>query len=62
MRLDTGWDLHVHFAIDRCFQLLVAQIFHPHLGVLLGIEVVIHAHPFVQVAGVFTRIGCLQLM
>jgi len=48
--LDTG-GISISLAIDRCFPILVAQILHPHLGVLLGIEVVIHAHPFVQVSG-----------
>ena len=51
MPLDTGRDFHIDFAIGRCFQFLVAQILHPHLGVLLSVEVVVHAHPFVQAGG-----------
>src|ERR1700722_5524790 len=49
--LDTSWNFQVHFAIDRCFRFLVAQILYPHLGMLLSIEVVIDTHPFVQISG-----------
>lgn len=37
-----------HPAIDRRFQFLVIHVLHPHLGVLLRIEVVVDAHPLVQ--------------
>jgi hypothetical protein len=36
---------------SACLQLFVAQILHPHLSVFLDSEVVIHAHPLVQVGG-----------
>ena len=49
--LDTGGNLQVHFAIDRRFQFVFAEVFHPGFGVFLTIVVVVHAHPFVQVGG-----------
>src|ERR1700685_522180 len=51
MSRDTGGDLRIDFAIDGPFRLFLSQILHPHLGMLLSIEVVIHAHPFVEVGG-----------
>src|SRR5579864_1949636 len=58
--LDAGRDLHIHFAIDRCFQFVATEVFHPGFGVFLGVEVVIHAHPFVQVGGEYLVEGSWQ--
>src|SRR5271156_7120448 len=51
MSLDTGGGLRIYFAIDRRFQFVFAEVFHPGFSVFLTIEVVVHAHPFVQVGG-----------
>ena len=58
--LDAGRDLHIHFAIDRCFQFVAAEVFHPGFGVFVGVEVVVHAHPFVQVGGEYLVEGSWQ--
>jgi len=48
---DAAGNLNGHFPIDGSLQFLIAHILHPHLRVLLRIEVVVHAHPFVQIRG-----------
>ena len=47
--LDAIGNFNLHFPIDGCFQFLVTDVLHPHLGVFLSIEVVVHAHPLIQI-------------
>jgi hypothetical protein len=47
--LDAGWDLHFDFPVDGCLQFFLVQIFHPHLGMFLRINILVYAHPLVQV-------------
>jgi hypothetical protein len=48
---DAIGNLNIDLPVNRRFQFVVVKIFQPHLGVLLGVEVVVHPHPFVKVPG-----------
>ena len=56
--LHAGRDLLIDLVIDGSSQFLVVQIFHPSFGMFLSVEILVHAHPFVQIGSEDPVEGC----